>query len=115
MLFWKLISGHIGVQCTHRRDRRTPQGTAEKPARQVAKTGAQKTTAAAGRVQNTRRTTGPAQTDIRVLILKYVCSETIHKTYQICNLLLFVFYFYYFFFLLKGQNNLVCFFFFIIN
>lgn len=103
----KWVSGHIGVQCTHRRNRRAPQGTTEKLARQVAKTGAQKATAT-GRVQNTRRTAGPAQTDICVLILKVCFSKTIHKTYQICNLLL-LYYFYYIFFSMKGQNNIVCF------
>lgn len=95
-IFFNLVTGHIGVQCTHRRNHGAPQGTTEKLARQVAKAGAQKATAT-GRVQNTRRTTGPAQTDICVLILKVCFHKTIHKTYQICNLLL-LFYFYYIFF-----------------
>lgn len=102
------IPGHIGVQCTHRRNRRTPQGTTEKLARQVAKTGAQKATATR-RIQNTRRTTGPAQTDICVLILKVCFSKTIHKTYQFCNLLLLYYFYYIFFFLWKDKTILYVF------
>lgn len=118
MACYERISGHAGVQCTHRRDCRASQRPAEKFAGKVAKTGAQKATAT-GRIPNTRRTTGPAQTDICVLILYacfvffFFCSQdnpqkpikfAIYHYYIILPIVIL-----FFFFSTKRLNNIVCF------